>query len=93
MRLLSYNIHKGIGGRDRRYRLARVIEVIEEENLLANCRARGAELKERLQQRLGQHPHVGDIRGRGLFIGIELVADYDIEHPQPSGTPIPIPKL
>ena len=32
MRLLSYNIHKGIGGRDRRYRLARVIEVIEEEN-------------------------------------------------------------
>ena len=32
MRLLSYNIHKGIGGRDRRYRLERVIEVIEEEN-------------------------------------------------------------
>lgn len=32
MRILSYNIHKGIGGRDRRYRLARVIEVIEQEN-------------------------------------------------------------
>lgn len=32
MRLLSYNIHKGIGGRDRRYRLERVIEVIELEN-------------------------------------------------------------
>ncbi len=32
MRLLSYNIHKGIGGRDRRYRLERVIEVIEAEN-------------------------------------------------------------
>lgn len=32
MRLLSYNIHKGIGGRDRRYRLERVIEVIEEQN-------------------------------------------------------------
>jgi endonuclease/exonuclease/phosphatase family metal-dependent hydrolase len=32
MRLLSYNIHKGIGGRDRRYRLERVIRVIEEEN-------------------------------------------------------------
>jgi endonuclease/exonuclease/phosphatase family metal-dependent hydrolase len=32
MRLLSYNIHKGIGGRDRRYRLARIIGVIEEEN-------------------------------------------------------------
>jgi endonuclease/exonuclease/phosphatase family metal-dependent hydrolase len=32
MRLLSYNIHKGIGGRDRRYRLDRIIEVIEAEN-------------------------------------------------------------
>jgi endonuclease/exonuclease/phosphatase family metal-dependent hydrolase len=32
MRLLSYNIHKGIGGRDRRYRLGRVIDVIEHEN-------------------------------------------------------------
>jgi endonuclease/exonuclease/phosphatase family metal-dependent hydrolase len=32
MRLLSYNIHKGIGGRDRRYRLERVIDVIEHEN-------------------------------------------------------------
>ncbi|MBX6313809.1 MAG: endonuclease/exonuclease/phosphatase family protein [Isosphaeraceae bacterium] len=32
MRLLSYNIHKGIGGRDRRYRLERIIEVIEDQN-------------------------------------------------------------
>jgi endonuclease/exonuclease/phosphatase family metal-dependent hydrolase len=32
MRLLSYNIHKGIGGRDRRYRLDRVIQVIEDQN-------------------------------------------------------------
>jgi endonuclease/exonuclease/phosphatase family metal-dependent hydrolase len=32
MRLLSYNIHKGIGGRDRRYRIERIIEVIESEN-------------------------------------------------------------
>ena len=32
MRLLSYNIHKGIGGRDRRYRLERIIDVIEQEN-------------------------------------------------------------
>ena len=32
MRLVSYNIHKGIGGRDRRYRLERIIEVIEEVN-------------------------------------------------------------
>jgi endonuclease/exonuclease/phosphatase family metal-dependent hydrolase len=32
MRLLSYNIHKGIGGRDRRYRMERILRVIEEEN-------------------------------------------------------------
>ena len=32
MRLLSYNIHKGIGGRDRRYRIDRIIQVIEEQN-------------------------------------------------------------
>ena len=32
MRLLSYNMHKGIGGRDRRYRLDRIIDVIETEN-------------------------------------------------------------
>jgi endonuclease/exonuclease/phosphatase family metal-dependent hydrolase len=32
MRLLTYNIHKGIGGGDRRYRLGRIIDVIEEEN-------------------------------------------------------------
>ena len=32
MRVLSYNIHKGIGGRDRRYRIERIIRVIEEEN-------------------------------------------------------------
>ena len=32
MRLLSYNMHKGIGGRDRRYRLQRIIDVIETEN-------------------------------------------------------------
>ncbi len=32
MRLLTYNMHKGIGGRDRRYRLERIVEVIEQEN-------------------------------------------------------------
>ena len=35
----------------------------------------GDQLMQRLNDRLGNHPNVGDIRGRGLFIGIELVAD------------------
>jgi hypothetical protein len=34
-----------------------------------------------LQERFGTHPHVGDIRGRGLFWGIELVADRETKTP------------
>ena len=50
-----------------------VQQVIEEENLLSNVRMRGEQLREGLQTRLGQNPHVGDIRGRGLFWTAELV--------------------
>jgi adenosylmethionine-8-amino-7-oxononanoate aminotransferase len=49
--------------------------VIERDGLLARVRERGQALAARLHQRFDAHPHVGDIRGRGLFWGIELVAD------------------
>jgi len=52
-----------------------VQEVIEEENLLANVNAMGALLEQGLTERLGNHRHVGDIRGRGLFWAVELVQD------------------
>ena len=52
-----------------------VQEVIERDDLLANVRTMGALLRTRLDERLGQHANVGDIRGRGLFIGLEMVAD------------------
>jgi adenosylmethionine-8-amino-7-oxononanoate aminotransferase len=52
-----------------------VQRVIERDGLLAQVRSRGQTLQALLQQALGDHPHVGDIRGRGLFWGIELVAD------------------
>jgi adenosylmethionine-8-amino-7-oxononanoate aminotransferase len=52
-----------------------VQRTIDEENLLAAVRARGAELMAALQERFGNHPHIGDIRGRGLFQALELVAD------------------
>ena len=58
-----------------------VQKVIEEEGLLAQVRARGAHAMELLNERFGQHAHVGDIRGRGLFIGIELVADRETKEP------------
>jgi hypothetical protein len=60
-----------------------VQEVIERNDLLANVRARGAQLAERLGQRFGNHHHVGDIRGRGLFFGVELVADRGSKTPFP----------
>lgn len=48
---------------------------IADRGLLANVRAMGVLLTEGLQERFGNHAHVGDIRGRGLFQAIELVAD------------------
>src|SRR5262249_31707131 len=52
-----------------------VQQVIKEERLLERVRARGELLEKRLVERFGNHHHVGDIRGRGLFWGIEMVAD------------------
>jgi len=52
-----------------------VQEAIEEEDLLANVRAMGEQLRDALQDRFGNHRHVGDLRGRGLFHAIELVED------------------
>lgn len=58
-----------------------VQKVIEEEGLLARVRERGKYLMQALHEQLGQHAHVGDIRGRGLFIGVELVADRETKEP------------
>ena len=52
-----------------------VQDVIRRDGLLERVRVMGAGLAERLQEALGDHPHVGDIRGRGLFMGVELVRD------------------
>jgi adenosylmethionine-8-amino-7-oxononanoate aminotransferase len=52
-----------------------VQRVIERDGLLANVRSRGAQLMASLRERLGAHANVGDLRGRGLFVGVELVAD------------------
>ncbi|MDH3065625.1 aspartate aminotransferase family protein [Achromobacter insolitus] len=52
-----------------------VQDVIRRDQLLARVRAQGEGLRQRLESALGAHPHVGDIRGRGLFMGVELVQD------------------
>ncbi|MFC3459702.1 aspartate aminotransferase family protein [Massilia haematophila] len=58
-----------------------VQEVIERDGLLQQVQRRGATLKRMLGDVFGQHEHVGDIRGRGLFVGIELVRDRATKEP------------
>ena len=58
-----------------------VQKAIDERDLLANVKQMGAALEGALHDRLGNHHHVGDIRGRGLFRGIELVADRTSKQP------------
>jgi adenosylmethionine-8-amino-7-oxononanoate aminotransferase len=52
-----------------------VQHVIRDEHLLDRVKERGSQLERRLTERFGNHRHIGDIRGRGLFRAIELVAD------------------
>jgi adenosylmethionine-8-amino-7-oxononanoate aminotransferase len=58
-----------------------VQRIISEERLLDNVKALGGQLERRLTERFGNHRHVGDIRGRGLFWAIELVADRGSREP------------
>ena len=59
----------------------KVVEIMSRPGLMENVNAMGARLQEGLEAALGQHPNIGDIRGRGLFRGIELVADRDTKEP------------
>jgi adenosylmethionine-8-amino-7-oxononanoate aminotransferase len=52
-----------------------VQRVIERDHLLEQVQERGAYLRRALDDRFGEHANVGDIRGRGLFVGVELVHD------------------
>jgi adenosylmethionine-8-amino-7-oxononanoate aminotransferase len=58
-----------------------VVSAILERNLLVRVNERGAALRRALDDRFGQHPNVGDIRGRGLFLGLELVEDRETKAP------------
>jgi adenosylmethionine-8-amino-7-oxononanoate aminotransferase len=58
-----------------------VQKIIEEERLLENVRARGEQLRALLDDTFSSSGHVGDIRGRGLFVGVELVLDRDSKSP------------
>jgi adenosylmethionine-8-amino-7-oxononanoate aminotransferase len=62
-----------------------VQQTIRDENLLEQVRIQGALLDAALTERFGNHPHVGDIRGRGLFRAVELVADRASKRPFDGG--------
>lgn len=59
----------------------KVVEIIARPDTLANVKAMGERLQKGLEAALGTSPYVGDIRGRGLFRGIELVADREHKTP------------
>lgn len=61
-----------------------VVNAILDRQLLARVTQLGEVLQTQLQASFGQHPNVGDIRGRGLFVGIEFVSDRKSKTPMPS---------
>ncbi len=58
-----------------------VQQTIERDNLLENVRRQGEHLERRLRERFGNHHHVGDVRGRGLFWAVEYVTDRSTKTP------------
>jgi hypothetical protein len=58
-----------------------VQRVIADEHLLDNVKARGEQLRSLLREHYAQHPSIGDVRGRGLFVGVELVKDRATKTP------------
>ncbi len=57
--------------------------IIEEENLLDNCKKMGEYLLEQSNNLYAKHSIIGDVRGRGLFVGLELVVDRETKEPLP----------
>ena len=58
-----------------------VMNAIVERGLLQNVQEVGSYLEIKLNATFGDHPHIGDIRGRGLFIGLEVVKDRKLKEP------------
>ena len=60
-----------------------VLEILRREHLVDASRAKGERLRKELTAAVGDHAHVGDIRGLGLMVGVELVADRGSKRPFP----------
>jgi 4-aminobutyrate aminotransferase-like enzyme len=64
---------------------AAVLDVIENEGLLANAAAVGAALRTELSRIAEDNPRIGDVRGAGLYVGVEIVSDVDTKTPDRAG--------
>ncbi|WP_195210367.1 aminotransferase family protein [Actinomarinicola tropica] len=64
-----------------------VLRILDEEDLVARAATQGEALRRRLDDALGDHPHVAEVRGRGLMLGVDLVADRDgdVRFPREAG--------
>jgi adenosylmethionine-8-amino-7-oxononanoate aminotransferase len=60
-----------------------VLRILEAEDLVEASRVKGERLRASLEERLGDAEHLGEIRGRGLLVGLELVADRETRRPFP----------
>ena len=57
------------------------LEIIEDEGLVENARHQGERALQRLREMQARHPLIGDVRGRGLLLGVELVSDREDRTP------------
>ncbi|KHO24910.1 aspartate aminotransferase family protein [Mycolicibacterium setense] len=64
---------------------AAVLDVIEDEQLMANAARVGTALRDELTRIAGETPRIGDVRGAGLYVGIEMVANPDLKTPDRAG--------
>ncbi len=60
-----------------------VLNILTEEDLVNRAARRGEQLKGRLEEAFAQHPHVAEVRGRGLLLAIEVVQNRDTLTPYP----------
>jgi adenosylmethionine-8-amino-7-oxononanoate aminotransferase len=58
-----------------------VIDIIEQEGLVERSARLGEYLQRQAQQKLARHPSVGDVRGKGMLLGVELVKDRQSKEP------------
>jgi 4-aminobutyrate aminotransferase-like enzyme/Ser/Thr protein kinase RdoA (MazF antagonist)/murein DD-endopeptidase MepM/ murein hydrolase activator NlpD len=70
-----------------------VLDVMRDEGLQAHARDVGARLRHGLSALMVRHPIVGDVRGLGLFIGVEFVADRDTRQPAPAQAAYAVERL